>query len=275
MSNSQGTLRGRRPANLVHALRTAMPHRFKRTIKRLIGVPQTRLHSDWRILSAIGPRYDHHLVIDVGAHHGWFFHCWLDWCPQAEVHAFEPSGESFVGMRSLYGDDPRVNLIQTGVGATNGEMNLNILTASKVSNSFLVPDREVWAGIEYHTGEIEQECVRVVALDAYCAERGIGLVYLIKIDVQGFENEVIKGAGRVLARTDYVFVEAGIERLYEGAPSFAEVYLEMEKRGFHLMTMRAWHRGNHRLVETDMLFRRDDLAPDIDRQTDRHYIELK
>jgi len=99
-------------------------------------------------------------------------------------------------------------------------------------------------------------------------------VYLIKIDVQGFELEVLKGAESLLKRTDYVFVESGMRRLYQGAPSFAEVYLAMEKCGFHLVTLRAWHRGNHRLVEADLLFRRNDLTPDIDRERDRYYVEL-
>lgn len=191
------------------------------------------------------------------------------------MHAFEPFGESFDRMKALYGDDSRIHMNRSGVGAESGESQLNVLTGSKVSNSFLAPERATWDAIEYHTGVIEQERVPVVTLDQYCAENNVESVYLIKVDVQGFEIEVLKGAGRILGTTDYVFVEAGIERLYEGAPSFAEVHSEMEKRGFHLMTMRAWHRGNHRLVETDMLFRRNGLERDIDRAKDRYYVQLK
>lgn len=178
-------------------------------------------------------------------------------------------------MRALYGEDSRVHMNRAGVGSANGEFELNVLTDSKVSSSFLAPAHGTWDTIEYHIGAIEQERVPVVTLDQYCSEKNVESVYLIKIDVQGFEIEVLKGAGRILGTTDYVFVEAGIERLYEGAPSFAEVHSEMEKRGFHLMTMRAWHRGNHRLVETDMLFRRNGLEPDIDRAKDRYYVQLK
>jgi len=256
-------------------LRQAIPKGLKRRVKRLLGMSETRLHPDWKILRAIGPVSAPHTVIDVGAHHGWFFHCWLDWCPQAEIHAFEPTAESFAKTMELYGEDPRVHVTQAGIGAQAGELTLQILKGSQVSNSFLSPDAEAWEAIEYRTGEIEQRSVPVITLDDYCGRSGIQSVYLIKIDVQGFENEVLKGADRTLERTDYVFVEAGIRRLYDGAPSFAEVYLEMEKRGFHLMTLRAWHRGNHQLVETDMLFRRNDLAPDINREQDRYYLELR
>lgn len=124
-------------------------------------------------------------------------------------------------------------------------------------------------------GEVEQIRVPVVTLNEYSRDAGIEEVYLINIDVQGFEIVMLRGAERILAHSDYVFVEAGLERLYEGAPSFAEVFLHMEQRGFHRMTMRAWHRGRHRLVETDMLFRRNGLDLDIDRRCSRHYVSLR
>lgn len=40
------------------------------------------------------------------------------------------------------------------------------------------------------------------------------------------------------------------------------------------MHLRAWHRGNRVLVEADLLFRRNDLAPGIDQSRDRYYLEL-
>jgi hypothetical protein len=86
----------------------------------------------------------------------------------------------------------------------------------------------------------------------------------MKIDVQGFEMKVLEGAKLMLPLTDYIFVEAGIVPFYEGAPRFTDVYEFLDCEGFHLMAMRAWHRGNHKLMETDMLFRRNDLLTPID-----------
>ena len=233
------------------------------------------LSPDWAILRAIGPCERPHTIIDVGAHHGWFFHCWLDWCPQGEVYAFEPTAASFKKVEELYGGDPRVHLFQLGLGAKSEALSLNILSESQVSNSFLRPKEDAWESIEYVAGDISKETVEVTTLDQFFMEKDIRGAYLLKIDVQGFELDVLRGATKVLPGIDYVFVEAGIQRLYEGAPSFADVHAELEKRDFHLMTMRAWHRGNHRLVETDMLFRRNDLAPDIDREKMRYYVELR
>lgn len=256
-------------------LQRLIPQPLRTRLKKALGLPSTRLHPDWEVLRSIGPCESPHLVLDVGAHHGWFFHCWLDWCPQARVVAFEPTAESFQQASELYGADPRVRLFQLGIGAQTGELNFNILADSQVSNSFLPPRQAVWEAIEYNTGAISQRRVPISTLDDFCAEQKIAGAYLLKIDVQGYELEVLKGAIGILPRIDHVFVEAGIQRLYEGAPSFAEVCLFMEIQGFHLMHLRAWHRGNRVLVETDLLFRRNDLAPPIDRERDRYYLELK
>lgn len=255
-------------------LRRWIPQATRTHIKQALGLPTTRLSPDWQVLRLIGPCKSPHRVLDVGAHHGWFFHCWLDWCPQAEVYAFEPTSESFHRTEELYGADPRVKLFPLGLGAQPGELDFNILADSQVSNSFLTPQPAAWEAIAYQTGAISQRQVKVTTLDRFCAEQRLTGAYLLKIDVQGYELEVLKGAVKILPGIDYVFVEAGIQRLYEGAPSFAEVCLFMESQGFHLMHLRAWHRGNRVLVETDLLFRRNDLGPPIDRERDRYYLEL-
>ncbi len=260
---------------IMNLMRRVLPQQTRTGIKQALGMPTTRLDDDWSILSCIGPVERPHVVLDIGAHHGWFFHCWQDWCPSARVYAFEPFPDSFAAMEQQYGADPRVSLCQAAVGDAPGSLTLNVLTESKVSNSFLQPRAETWRRVGYATGAIETLTVPVTTIDTYALDQGIDAVYLMKIDVQGYELQVLRGALETLPRVDHIFVEAGIQRLYEGAPSFADVFEFLSERGFHLMTMRAWHRGNHALVETDMLFRRDDLAPPGDTQRERYYLEFR
>lgn len=252
-------------------LGTVVPRRWKAPLKRALGMQLTRLHPDWSVLAPIGPLETAHVVLDVGAHHGWFFHCWQDWCPQARVIAFEPYGESFATMKRLYGADPRMKLVQAGVGSAVGELALNVLEDSKVSNSFLDPNEQAWQDIDYRHGDVTRVSVPVTTLDEVFRQEGLSGVYLLKIDVQGYEMEVLRGAEDSLDKIDHIFVEAGIQRLYEGAPRFNDVFEFLTARGFHLMAMRSWHRGNHVLVETDMLFRRSALAGPIDTSIDRVY----
>lgn len=252
-------------------LRRLVPAPLKRALKRRLGMPETRLHPDWELLRRIGPVRGPHVVIDAGAHAGWFFHCWRDWCPEAEVHAFEPTPESLERCRALYGSEPRTHLVGAALGAKPGTARLRRLAASGVSNSLLDPDPEAWRSIAYETGEVSTVEVPVTTVDAYAADRGIGAIHLLKIDVQGFELEVLRGAEETLPRIDHVFVESAIQPLYEGAARFSGVFEHLVAKRFDLIGFRAWHRGNHSLVEADLLFRRTDLTPPVERATDRTY----
>src|SRR5262245_33808049 len=147
------------------SLKRRIPSSIKAPIKHWLGLPPTRLHKDWSMLLPIGPNSSDHVIIDVGAHEGWFFHCWLDWCPRAVVHAYEPYSESYEMARKLYGQDNRVRLECVAIGDKGGLQNLNILNESKVSNSILQPRTDMWNEIGYRTGQISQTSVSVVTLD--------------------------------------------------------------------------------------------------------------
>ncbi len=85
---------------------------------------------------------------------------------------------------------------------------------------------------------------------------------------------MLEGANELLRRTRYIFVEAAIRPLYKDAPRFSVVHDFLDAQGFHLIAMRAWHRGNLTLVESDMLFRRNDLMPPIDPSVDRIMVQV-
>jgi FkbM family methyltransferase len=259
------------PLDLVRRL---MPRRLKNALKARLGMPMTRLHPDWKILDPIGPVTERHTIIDAGSHHGWFFHCWKDWCPSAVVHAFDADPEAVAKSRELYGSDPDVHVHNAGLGSTHGRLQFHVLEGSRVSSSFLMPEEATWKEIDYHTGPITDRTVDVIPLDAFAREHALGEVYLLKIDVQGFELAVLEGAQELLRRTRYVFVEAAIRPLYQGAPRFTGVHDFLDAHGFHLIAMRAWHRGNLTLVESDLLFRRNDLMPPIDPTVDRIMVQV-
>src|SRR5581483_7613774 len=119
--------------------------------------------------------------------------------------------ESWAELKEKYGGDSRVKLVQSGVGDSPGKIELNVSRDAGYFNSFLTPDSQSLAEVRYETGALTRYTVPVTTLDEYCSQTKLKEIHLIKIDVQGFELNVLKGSTRAaLPMTNYVFVESGI-----------------------------------------------------------------
>jgi FkbM family methyltransferase len=236
---------------------------LKRKIKRLLGRPVTDIHSDWNLVKVVGANPNAHVVFDLGARNGWFTQCWLGWCPQAQIHAFEAEPNAAEILTKRYANEPRVTVVGQGVGSERATKTFYRMRGSEVSSSFLEHEASAWDAIKYETGEVEQQQVELITLDDYCRENQLEDIYLIKIDIQGFELEALRGAKNILPKVDYIMVESAIIPLYQGSATFSQVHDYLVASGFHLINWRSWHRGNHVMIETDMLFRRNGLEQEV------------
>jgi hypothetical protein len=72
----------------------------------------------------------------------------------------------------------------------------------------------------------------VITVDQLCAERNLAGPYLLKVDVQGAELQVLAGARRTLEQTEAVLLELSFFGFYLGSPQFCDVIAEMKERGF-------------------------------------------
>jgi hypothetical protein len=69
-------------------------------------------------------------------------------------------------------------------------------------------------------------------LDCLLADKSLGDQVLIKIDVQGYELEVLKGAGDILHQAEVMILEVALIPYNDSAPLFAEVIQFMEDAGY-------------------------------------------
>ena len=86
--------------------------------------------------------------------------------------------------------------------------------------------------------------------------RALARPSLLKIDVQGFELEVLKGATGLLPEIDAVSVEASDVELYEGQALLGEIERFLDEAGFRVdgRFNEQLHQGQR--VQADWLFRR-------------------
>jgi FkbM family methyltransferase len=132
-------------------------------------------------------------VLDVGAHHGAWALAAHAVNPDAHIHCFEPSARTF---RLLERQAARPNLVLNpfGLSDRDDERVLWVYAEGSEANSLY---RRVGTLGEQR----DVETVRMRTLDGYCAERGLDSVDLAKVDVEGHELAVFRGAERMLRRS--------------------------------------------------------------------------
>jgi FkbM family methyltransferase len=151
------------------------------------------------------------------------------------MEVFEPNPEAFAALSQRLGA-PGMRLHPIGVGAERGELPLQVTDNSEFT-SFLRPGREITAHYGASAVTVSKQLrVRVEPLDCILLDRQP--IDLLKIDVQGYERGVIKGAHDCLARTRAVLIEANFVRHYEGDDSLDSLIPLLRKHGFSLWISR-------------------------------------
>ena len=201
--------------------------------------------------------FDFATVIDAGAARGQFalFALWR--FPAAQVICFEPlPDEAGVAINVLPTD--RATVYEVALGAARGKATLHVSAQS--DSSSLLPIGSGQVAAFPGTEEVRQLIVPMDTLEPYLSEVHAKRPCLLKIDVQGFELEVLRGTGGALDRVDEVLVETSFVELYPGQPRVEEVIAFLAARGLRLVDISGLARApTGEAVQADFLFRRTRL----------------
>jgi FkbM family methyltransferase len=198
---------------------------------------------------------DYGSVIDVGANRGQFALFALHQFPGASLICFEPIPAARSKLATIVGQNTRVRIHECAVGAAAARLSLNI-TRSDDSSSLLRPtalQRRMFC----NTDTVSTTQVDVVTLDEIIDLERFALPFLLKIDVQGFELEVIKGAEMLLQHDGDVLVEASFVELYAGQALVDEVVVAMLRLEYRLRGIVSITKGPDGMpLQGDLLFSR-------------------
>jgi FkbM family methyltransferase len=194
-------------------------------------------------------------IYDIGACIGTFSILATAFFPEATIHAFEPLNDNFQKLECNTNDLKSIFLHQLGLGSENKITDIYITNDSD-SSSILNPStdeiKKYWNISVTNTQKIE-----VYKLDDYICSKKIQMPELIKIDVQGYELEVLKGSAESLKSAKWLILEISFKELYEGQAFFHEIIHFMAKNKFYLFSLgRGTATGIHQLVQADCLFKK-------------------
>jgi FkbM family methyltransferase len=196
-------------------------------------------------------------VLDVGANQGdWSEMCDAlfkpEWC-----NLVEPQRDLCEKLREkAKGSRPNWKIFPVALGSRPSQVALH-LTDNRAASSLLRPKDGV-VPVEWGTKSREDKSVEVARLDDLVASGALRQPDLIKIDVQGFEGEVIAGGKEAIQRAQRIVVEVSLDAIYEGQPLLHDVMKSLEELGFATddinESCRSWPDG--KLWQVDLWMRK-------------------
>jgi FkbM family methyltransferase len=140
------------------------------------------------------------VIFDVGSNNGQYLYLLLQNLKKLEptIHCFEPEKSAFDDLKHHFGDYPNVILNNFALGNKKDKLILFSEASGDVKSSFVDIGDDNLMKKQY---EIE-----ITTLDNYCEEKNITKINFLKIDVEGFETNVVIGSERMIKNN-------GIERI--------------------------------------------------------------
>jgi FkbM family methyltransferase len=147
--------------------------------------------------------------------------------PNAHYLLVEPLKEYENCLRDIQ-QKYRADYVLTAAGAEEGEVTINI-----------EPRKGQWSSIQKRvyraTGDIpEKRVIPVQTLDTLVDKNKLKAPLGLKIDTEGYELNVLRGASSILPDVEFVIAETSVAKRFDEGYSFAEMIAFMDEKGFDL-----------------------------------------
>lgn len=200
------------------------------------------------------------LVVDVGANEGQFVGWMRERGYNGRIISFEPQAAAFASCSRRWGGDPHWIGVEKALGEEAGEMDLHVAGNSVSSSLLPMLDSHVAALPE--SAIVMTERIQLGRLDIELGKlmNGSSRIFL-KIDAQGFELPVLRGASGQLDNVALIEIELSLVPLYDGQELLPTVWSVLGSLGFTPIWIEQGFSESSapRMLQVDGLFVRTEL----------------
>jgi FkbM family methyltransferase len=198
-------------------------------------------------------------IIDVGANQGQFALACSYFYKEAIIYSFEPVPETAVMTKLNTKHLKNIKVFEMALGSIEGSIDFYKNEYSHASSALPVSKLQ----LESHPQTSRTEIIKVPVrrLDDMMESIPSEGKILLKLDVQGFEKEVLMGATSFIKKVDYILFEASFVSMYDGEPLYEEMHSYVSNLGFEIVAPMAFLQTDSlQIMQMDMLYRRKFLG---------------
>lgn len=200
------------------------------------------------------PKLHINLIFDVGANVGQFAINFNKRFPDAKIYCFEPGEIAFAKLQKEVQQYYGLVCVKAALGAAKSTATFVNEVSSELSHLSKLPEKK--SAVD---GRVFED-VMIETIDGFSAQQGICHINYLKIDTEGSDLEVLKGANHMLCahQIDLVEVEAGMNRGNEWHVPFEALKEFLESRKYFLVgiyeQVNEWPTGEQHLRRSNLVF---------------------
>lgn len=198
-------------------------------------------------------------IIDIGANTGQFARMMSVHFPEANIFCFEPLPEPYAVLHSWANKKPdRVRIFNLAIGDQDGEAQMFFHRDFSPSSSLLA-NTAFGEKLFPATKNQERVAVKLSTLDNAFKSTKLEDKILIKLDVQGYEDRVLKGGKEIFNKASACILEISLDNLYAGQADFRELYTQLDRMDFRYAgNLHQVHAEDGHVIYLDAVFVRKD-----------------
>lgn len=191
-------------------------------------------------------------IIDIGSNKGQFILLIEKIYPNKNIYSFEPIKEMINKQKKFFAYKNNIIFHNVALGSST-TLKEFLITARMDSSSFLkiVSDKNKSKNYDI----VENRNIQINTLDDLLVNEKISHPVLIKIDVQGYELEVLRGANNLLKKTDYLLLEVSKNEMYQNQPIEKVIVEYLKNLNFDILKSNNWSKvQNTNFYQRDIIF---------------------